>query len=139
MAGPEITILFPGKQRVDADFGHLVVPTDQTKKNGGDESAPEPYNLFLASIGTCAGYYVLAFCEKRGIPLEGVSLIQRHTFTDPGHILSNVSLEIRVPPTFPEKYHKALVYAVATCGVKKAITEGLEFTIETRVVDLDDK
>lgn len=131
MASPEIKIFFPGGRRVDADFGTCTIPTDQTRENGGDESAPEPYNLFLASIGTCAGYYVMAFCEARGIPIEGISLMQRHEFTEPGHNLSKVHLEIRVPLDFPEKYRKALVHAAATCGVKKAIAQSPEFSIET--------
>ncbi|MHC4944917.1 MAG: OsmC family protein [Planctomycetota bacterium] len=133
MTGLEIGISFPGNKRVDADFGKFTIPTDQTVKNGGDESAPEPYNLFLASMGTCAGYYVLAFCDKRNIPLKGVSMVQKHEFIDPGHILSKVSFEIRVPPGFPEKYRRALVNAAASCGVKKAIDKGIKFDIETVV------
>ena len=118
---------------MDADFGNLVIPTDQARKNGGEESAPEPYNLFLASIGTCAGYYILAFCEARNLPTRGISLIQRHEFKEPGHILGKISLEILVPPDFPEKYRNSLVRAAASCGVKKAINDHPEFIIETRV------
>lgn len=126
--GPVITIRFPGNKRVDADFGTFTIPTDQTRKSGGDESAPEPYNLFLASIGTCAGYYVLAFCEARGIPVEGITLIQRHRFSDPGHLLERVELEIVLPPGFPEKYHAAVIRAADTCGVRKAIAAGPEIS-----------
>jgi ribosomal protein S12 methylthiotransferase accessory factor len=133
MTDLEINISFPGNKRIDADFGQFTIPTDQTLKNGGEESAPEPYNLFLASMGTCAGYYVLAFCEKRNIPLEGISMVQKHEFKDPGHVLEKVSLQIRVPPEFPEKYRKALVNAAASCGVKKAVEKGLKFDIETVV------
>ncbi len=131
MAGLEIRIVFSGNKRVDADFGDFVIPTDQTRKNGGDEAAPEPYNLFLASIGTCAGSYVLAFCEVRKIPTRGISLVQRHEFKEPGHILSKISLEIRVPPDFPEKYKKALMNAAASCSVKKAIANQPEIVLKT--------
>jgi len=121
MAGPEIRITFPGNQRVDADLGGFSIPTDQTVKNGGEASAPEPYNLFLASIGTCAGYYILAFCHKRGIPMDGISLLQRHVFDEKDHVLEEVALTITLPVGFPEKYRKAVVQAAASCGVKKAI------------------
>ena len=135
MTAPVIRIYFPGGKRVDADFGAFVVPTDQRPKSGGEGTAPEPYDLFLASIGTCAGYYVLAFCRSRKIPLEGVYLVQRQEFSEPGHVLSRVFLEIHVPAGFPEKYYKALENAAAICGVKKAIVAGPEFVIETRVGD----
>jgi ribosomal protein S12 methylthiotransferase accessory factor len=127
--GPEITITFPSNLRVDADFGDFTVFTDQRRRGGGDESAPEPYDLFLASLGTCAGYYVLAFCRARDLPIEGISLVQRHAFNDPGHVLARVEIEIRVPPGFPEKYHRALIRAAETCGVKKAIQAGPEITV----------
>lgn len=133
MAGLEIEIAFPGNKRVDAKCKSFTIQTDQTVKNGGDETAPEPYDLFLSSIGTCAGYYVLAFCKKRDIPYDEITLVQRHEFSDPGHILTGISLQIRVPAGFPEKYRKALVQAAGSCGVKKAITNGPEFTIETTV------
>lgn len=131
MADLEIKITYQGNKKVNAEFPGFTVATDQCTKTGGDGTAPEPYDLFLASIGTCAGYYVLAFCEKRGIPLEGITLKQRHEFTDPGHILSKVHLEIHVPPAFPEKYLDAVKKAAGACGVKKAITAGPEFEIET--------
>lgn len=126
MADLVIKITLPGNKRVDADFGKFVIPTDQTRKSGGDESAPEPYNLFLASIGTCAGAYIIAFCEKRNIPTDGISLTQRHTFSDPGHKLDKVSLEIELPADFPDKYRKAVVQAAEACAVKKAIARGFE-------------
>lgn len=127
--GPEITITFPSNLRVDADFGDFTVSTDQRERSGGDGSAPEPYDLFLASLGTCAGYYVLAFCRARDLPTEGISLVQRHAFGEPGHALERVEIEIRVPAGFPEKYHRALVRAAETCGVKRAIQAGPEIAV----------
>ncbi len=131
MTGPEIRITFPGNMRVDADFGSLTIPTDQKKSSGGDESAPEPYDLFLASIGTCAGYYVLAFLRARSIPERGVSLVQHHEFSEPGHRLERVEIEIRVPPDFPEKYRGAVSMAVNACSVKKAIVSAPAFSVKT--------
>ena len=129
MSGLEIKVTYPGQKKVIADFKEFTVYTDQSKKNGGEGTAPEPYDLFLASVATCTGYYVLAFCEKRDIPMEGIELTQRHEFTDPGHLLSKVLIEIRVPKSFPKKYLDALAKAAGTCGVKKAIAAGPAFDI----------
>ena len=62
----EIIIDFPGGAKVDAHFSGFTVKTDQSPKGGGEGSAPSPFSLFLASIGTCAGIYVLGFCRQRG-------------------------------------------------------------------------
>ncbi len=65
-----LKVKFPGGLRVDAEYGPFTIPTNQ------DGSAPPPFALFLASIGTCAGIYVLSFCLQRGISTEGLEITQ---------------------------------------------------------------
>src|SRR3989304_4602297 len=73
----EMEITFPGGSRVDATFGPYTVQTDQPGQGGGEGLAPTPFATFLASLGTCAGIYVLGFCRQRGISTEGIRLVQR--------------------------------------------------------------
>ncbi len=130
----EMTITFPGGKRVDAQFDGFVVPTDQKPIAGGAGSAPEPFSLFLASIGTCAGIYALGFCQARGISTEGLRLVEHAEFDPATHRLARVSVEIQVPPTFPAKYLSAVRNAAENCAVKRAIFNPPEFVVETRVV-----
>ena len=118
----EMVVTFPGGKRVDAHYRDFVIATDQSPAYGGEGTAPEPYDLFLASMATCAGIYVLSFCQKRGIPHEGLSLLQRW-HRDPGGRLARIELEIRVPEGFPEKYHAALVRAAKLCTVKRTLDD----------------
>lgn len=123
----EMEIVFPGGARVDARMGNLVVTTDQ------DGSAPAPFALFLASIGTCAGIYVLGFCQHRNLPTEGVKIVQR-VHNDPAtNMVDRIELDIVVPPTFPEKYHEALIRAADQCKVKKHLEHPPTFEVRTRV------
>ena len=62
-----VKVSFPDGKKIDATIGEFTINTDQKKENGGDESAPEPFQLFLASIATCAGIYALNFCQARHI------------------------------------------------------------------------
>ena len=128
----EITVTYPGGKRVDAAFDGFRVETDQSEKNGGAGSAPEPFELFLASLATCAGIYVLGFCQNRNIPTDGVRLVQRVERDAEGKILT-IIIRIEVPPDFPEKYHDALVRVAAKCAVKKTIESPPQFVIETVV------
>lgn len=123
----EMEIVFPGGERVDARLGNMVVTTNQ------DGSAPAPFGLFLASIGTCAGIYVLGFCQHRGLPTEGVKIVQRMHMNPLTRLMEMVDLDIVVPPEFPEKYHDALIRAASQCAVKKHLERPPSFNVKTRV------
>jgi len=106
---------FPGGARVDAHFGPFTVKTDQPPA----ATAPTPFATFLASIGTCAGIYVLGFCQQRGLPTEGIRIIQRMHSNPFSGMVEKIDLEIQVPPTFPEKYRPSLIRSAELCAVKK--------------------
>jgi len=115
----EMEITFPGGARVDARFGRHVVQTDQPPAGGGEDSAPTPFAVFLSSLGTCAGIYVLGFLRQRGLSSDGVRLLQ-HVRRDPATGMTDrVEIEIVLPADFPEKYREAVVRAADQCAVKK--------------------
>jgi ribosomal protein S12 methylthiotransferase accessory factor len=132
----DITITFSGGKKVNAEVNGMVIPTDQTKLEGGENSAPSPYLHFIASIGTCAGSYILSFCQERKIPTDNITLTERLEFatTPEGKaFLDTIAIDINVPPDFPEKYHRALIKVADQCAVKKAILRPPKFTINTVV------
>ena len=129
----EMTITFPGGARVDAEFGEYIVRTDQLPQGGGEGSAPAPFALFLASIGTCAGIYVLGFCKQRGLSTEGIRIQQRVVPDPRTGLVGTIALDIQVPPSFPEKYHEALVRAASQCAVKKHLEHPPAFEVRTVV------
>jgi ribosomal protein S12 methylthiotransferase accessory factor len=129
----EMVIDFPGGARVDAHFGPFTVMTDQAPQGGGEGSAPTPFALFLASLGTCAGIYVLGFCRQRGLPAEGIRLVQRMGFNPASGKLDRVDLDIQVPAAFPEKYHEALIRAASQCAVKKLLEQPPAIEVKTSV------
>ena len=126
----EILIDFPGGSRVDAHFSKFTVPTDQPPV----ASAPTPFDLFLSSIGTCAGIYVLGFCQQRGLPTDGIQIVQRIHSNPTTKMIDQIDLEILVPPTFPEKYRDSLIRSAELCKVKKHLENPPKFNITTKVI-----
>jgi putative redox protein len=114
-----IDVRFPGGKSVDAVVGAHVVHTDQSLMHGGGGTGPEPFDLFLASLATCAGLYVLVFCQARGIPTSELKLVQENV-TEDGQ-LRRVVLQVLLPPGFPEKYVDAVRAAASGCRVKKTL------------------
>lgn len=128
----EMIVDFPGGARVDAHFDGLTVMTDQPAGGGGAGSAPTPFATFLASIGTCAGIYVLGFCRQRGLPTEGLRLVQRMRSDPATGLVANIELEIQLPPGFPLKYKDSLIRSAELCAVKKHLENPPHFEIHTR-------
>jgi len=125
----DIQVSFPGGKRVDAEFDGHVVRTDQPEAAGGAGSAPGPFDLFLASLATCAGIYVLGFCQSRSIPTDGMTLVQHSTYDDAKKRLTQVDLEVRLPANFPDKYRASVLQAAQGCKVKKALESPPEVTV----------
>jgi ribosomal protein S12 methylthiotransferase accessory factor len=125
----EMMIDFPGGARVDAHFGSFTVKTDQPPS----ASSPTPFAVFLSSIGTCAGIYVLGFCQQRGLPTEGIRILQRIHPNMTG-MIEKIDLEIQVPPTFPEKYYDSLIRSAELCAVKKHLENPPKFEVTTAVI-----
>jgi len=127
-------ITFAGGKKVNASFKGHIHKTDQPLHAGGENSAPSPYELFLASIGTCAGVYVQGFCDQRNLPTDQIKLIQSLEMNPATKLPSKISIEIRLPADFPEKYRAAVVNAAELCAVKRTIASPPVFEITTALV-----
>jgi len=126
-----ITVTFPGGKRVDAECGGFTFRTDQPRDAGGEGSAPPPFDLFLASISTCAGIYVKGYCDARGLPTEGLGMAV-HVEREPGKSrVSRIAIDITLPLGFPDEHREAVVRAADLCAVKKHLLDPPAFEIRT--------
>ena len=131
----EMEITFPGGARVDAGFNGFTLKTDQPAQGGGTGSAPTPFATFLASIGTCAGIYVLGFCRQRGLSTDGIKIVQRMQSDPATGLVGKIALEIQLPPDFPEKYKAAVIKSAEQCAVKKHLEHPPVFEVTTTAAD----
>jgi len=125
----QLTVRLAGGKRGEADYKGFSFKTDQPVSSGGEGTAPSPFDLFLASIGTCAGFYVTAFCLQRQIPTEGIRLVQTMHRNVESHMVERVDIEIHLPPGFPAKYRDAVVRAAESCAVKKHLARPPAFSV----------
>jgi putative redox protein len=130
----EMEIYFDGNKKVNANLNGNIIRTDQPLQGGGDGTAPSPFDLFLGSIGTCAGIYVKGFCDQRGISTDGIKIIQHMNYNQSTRLIDKIDLEIRVPKDFPEKYKEAVINAANLCAVKKHLQNPPQFDVYTKAV-----
>lgn len=115
----DMEINFPGGKKVDALYKGFTIKTDQPKKEGGESSAPEPFSLFLTSIGTCTGIYVLDFCQNRNISTDELKMILRTEKDSETRMIKKITIEIYLPKEFPDVYKNAILKTASLCSVKK--------------------
>ena len=115
----KMEIFFEDNKKVNADFNGRIIRTDQPAAAGGDDTAPSPFDLFLASIGTCAGIYVKGFCQQRNIPTDNIKIVQNMDVNPQTRLIEKISLDVKLPPDFPEKYKSAVISTANLCTVKK--------------------
>ena len=127
-------ITFDGGKVVTAHSHGHIIKTDQSVSSGGQNSAPSPFELFLASIGTCAGIYVKSFCDNRKIPTENIKIIQSAEYDDETGLPVNIRLDIKLPSDFPEKYREAVISVAELCKVKKSMYAPPVFEIITSAI-----
>ena len=121
-----IEIFFAGTKKVNADIDGFTVKTDQPVQSGGDNSAPTPFNLFLASLGTCAGIYVKGFCDQRGIDTSAMHIVMDYNYDSIRKMIGKFIMHIHVPADFPEQYDAAIVKTASLCAVKRHLNPSIE-------------
>jgi putative redox protein len=128
----DMQISFPGGVAVQADYKGFSVISDQPEANGGPNSAPSPFDLFLISLGNCAGFFALRFCQQRELDTTGLGLTLAAQRNPENKRLDKVAITIQLPAGFPEKYRSAIIKATDQCTVKKTILDPPEFEVVTR-------
>ncbi|MHB0981234.1 MAG: OsmC family protein [Thermoleophilia bacterium] len=129
----DMQVYFPGNKRVFADYKGFTIETDQPERSGGDDSAPAPFDLFIASIGTCAGIFMLDFMQRRGIPTEDAGITLRTERDPDAGLIGRIILDLKLPAEFPEKYKDAIVNVVELCTVKRHLHQPPQFVVNTNI------
>lgn len=127
----ELKVKLEGGKKISTQIGDHLIMTDQPVKHGGENTAPAPYDLFLASIATCAGFYIQAYCENKHIDSSGISITLRPTRDSEKKTIIGFVTTIHVPESIPQKLHAALKKVAEQCAVKKTIMNNPEFVVET--------
>ncbi len=127
-------VTFDGNKVITAHlYGHII-KTDQPVEGGGNDSAPTPFDLFLASIGTCAGIFIKGFCDNRGLSTDGIKLIQNMQYDPESGLPTDITIDIQVPATFPERYIPALIHVADLCKVKRTMANPPAFEVKATVI-----
>ncbi len=128
-------VSFSGNKKIDVEFKNFKVKTDQSKKNGGDESAPDPFSIFIASLGACAGFYANTFCDIRKLSTEHMELFVKVGFKKGQKLMDQVNIILNVDENFPKKYVEPIIKAMNSCAVKNQLHPDITFNTSVNYPD----
>ncbi|KKR31818.1 MAG: hypothetical protein UT63_C0059G0001 [Candidatus Gottesmanbacteria bacterium GW2011_GWC2_39_8] len=117
----EMTISYKeGEKFIASCRGHEIT-IDQPLDNGGKDEGPTPPELFIASLGSCIGVYVLAYCKNAKINTEGMAInVKWEKAKDPDRI-GTIKVDIKLPEDVGKR-KAALLKVAEHCLVHNTIT-----------------
>ena len=124
-------ISFPGGRKVNSDYKGFTIKTDQSKKDGGDGTAPTPSDLFFASLGACMGLYALDFFRKRKIDTGQLKISVELLTHEKTYMVEKMIFNIELGPEFPQKYTTALIRAMKLCYLNQHFEKPPQFEFVT--------
>jgi putative redox protein len=118
-----IDIRFGENTEVIATVRGFEIVTDQPLASGGKNTAPDPFSLFLASVGTCAGYYALRYCRANGIDASKVELKLTAIRDIQTRKMTKLRTDVRLPEGTDRLHQEGVRIAIDECAVKKAMQD----------------
>lgn len=107
---------------------------DQPADNGGEGAGPSPPDFLLASLASCAAYYVLRYLQTRALPTEGLTVrVTAGKAANPPR-LGSFRIEVRLPE-LEERHREGVLRAVKSCLIHNTLLHApvIETVVETPV------
>jgi uncharacterized OsmC-like protein len=123
-------------QEVTVGKHHFQV--DEPAGIGGTDSAPDPYDYLLASLGACTSMTVGLYARKKQIPLEGVTVSLSHARihaedcadceTKEG-MLDRIEVNVQLSGPLSEEQHAKLMEIAGKCPVHRTLKSEIDIRL----------
>jgi len=108
--------------------GHEI-RVDQPVEDGGEDSAPTPVELLVASLATCVAHYARRYLRRHDLPTEGLEVSAEWDLVKGPARLGPVTLVVTVPEGVPEDRYEPLLTMASHCTVHNTLNQGPEVSI----------
>ena len=117
-----ITVTHEGVDRLRiAVRGHEVY-TDQPVADGGEDSAPTPTELFVASLGACIAFYAERYLRRHGVPAYGLEVRCEYGWAEHPHRVGDIDISVDAPGLPPER-HEAFQRVIEHCTIHNPLLQ----------------
>lgn len=130
----------PFQQQVTLGAGHALV-ADEPASVGGEDGGPGPYELLLASLGSCKSMTVAMYARRKQWPLEEVVVRLRHDRihaqdcaeceTKEG-LVDQLECEVELVGPLDATQRQRLLEIADRCPVHRTLTSEVRITTRAR-------
>jgi LmbE family N-acetylglucosaminyl deacetylase/uncharacterized OsmC-like protein len=127
--GRPMRVEHQGADRFDISIRGHVISVDQPVQDGGDDTAPTPTELFIASLASCVAFYARRYLARHGLPTQGLAV--EATFemgTRPARV-SGIDVRLILPVGVPDERRDALLAVASHCTVHNTLLTTPRVTI----------
>jgi putative redox protein len=109
------------------------IASDQPAENGGFDEGMTPPELFLASLGACAGFYATQYLKKHKLAREGTLVrVTAEKAKDPAR-LDNFRIELDLPEPLTDAHKSGVEAAVHHCLIHNTLLHPPKITIDVKL------
>jgi putative redox protein len=113
---------------------HTIV-SDQPTENGGFDEGMTPPELFLASLGSCAGFYAAQYLKKHHLASEGTIVrVSAEKAQDPAR-LDNFRIALELPCHLTQDHMEGIEQAVQHCLIHNTLLHLPRISIEVKAAE----
>ena len=130
-----VTRIGQEKYRTEVVAGGQTLVVDEPAEVGGGGDAPTPYDLLLGSIGACTAMTLRMYADRKGWPLEGVTVRLRHARSHAKdcvdcatkHVgLNQIERELELEGPLTDEQRERLTQIADRCPVKQTLERGIQ-------------
>ena len=92
-----IAVTHVGGDRLRIETRDHVLFTDQPIEDGGEDTAPTPTEMFVASLAACIGFYAERFLRRNGLTTQGLQIVADYRWAEDPHRVGEIAVEVQAP------------------------------------------
>jgi len=109
-----------------------TIACDQPAGNGGYDEGMTPPELFLASLGSCAGFYAAEYLRKQKLATEGTRIkVTAEKAKDPPR-LADFRIEVDLPVELSEQHRAGVENAIRHCLIQNTLLQPPRISVEIK-------
>jgi putative redox protein len=128
--GPVISVYWTSGDSFVVDARAHFLTTDQPYVSGGQDLGPTPTELFVASLGSCMGFFAERFMRRHDIDPSGLRVDCRFEMAERPARIGRIDVRLALPAGFPPDRRKALTAVVEGCTVHNSMRQPPEVCLE---------